>query len=215
MGDKVTNMRAYVFAGPKLSSGECVKNENFTDALIIAADCGLQNCSYVDVTPDVLIGDFDSLDSVPKPEGCEVLTYKVEKDDTDTMLCIRHALSKGASDVTIISGVGGRLDHTIANIQSLAFLLENNAKARLISDDCTVYLLKPGSYTFPRRDGFSMSLFSYGDKVSGLCIKGAKYPLYNAEIQNTFPIGVSNKITADNADISFESGVLLLIFSRL
>ena len=213
MGNKLKN-KAYIFAGPDLKDVSFLKGIDLYDGYLIAADCGLKILEKMGVNPDVIIGDFDSYQK-PKDSKCEVLTFKIEKDDTDTMLCIKHALEKGFNDITIISGVGGRLDHTVANIQSLSFILTNGATGRILSDDAEIYLLTEGEHSFNKKEGFSMSLFSYSENVLKLSIKGAKYNTDKLDIDNTFPIGVSNEIIENECNISFESGRLLVIFSRL
>lgn len=213
MGDKVTDS-VFIFAGPDISDLSFLKEYDLSRCCIIAADCGMKILNRLGITPHAVIGDFDSMDA-PSVDICRVIRHKVEKDDTDTMLCIRYALDIGASDITIVSGIGGRLDHTIANIQSLNFILKAGAKGRIISADEEVFLLGPGSFRFNRRDGFSMSLFSYSEKVSGLSISGAKYEVESTDIDNSFPIGASNSITEDFCKISFTDGTLLVVFSRL
>lgn len=213
MGNKLKN-KAYIFAGPDLKDVSFLKGIDLYDGYLIAADCGLKILEKIGANPDVIIGDFDSYPK-PKDSKCEVLTFKIEKDDTDTMLCIKYALEKGFNDITIISGVGGRLDHTVANIQSLSFILNNGVTGRVLSDDAEIYLLTEGQYAFDKKEGFSMSLFSYSENVLKLSIKGAKYNTDKLDIDNTFPIGVSNEIIENECNISFESGRLLVIFSRL
>ena len=85
-------------------------------AFVIAADAGIEKLNKAGIVPDLIIGDFDSLGA--RPSGENVRIFPVEKDDTDTMLCLKHAIGQGANDVTILGGIGGRLDHTFANIQS-------------------------------------------------------------------------------------------------
>lgn len=204
--------KAFIFAGPKLLTGECFSLIDFDGGLLIAADCGLQNAELEGITPDVVIGDFDSYD---KPTTGEVITYPVEKDDTDTMLCARYAVGKGATEVTVISGVGGRLDHTISNIQTLAFLLDNGCKGRIASDDTEIWLLDAGKYEFVRREGWSVSLFSYTDRVEDLTLTGFKYNVDGFTLTSGFPIGASNSILSQSAAVEFSSGRLLVISSRL
>ena len=213
MGNKL-NKKAYIFAGPDLEDISFLNDIDFKNGYLIAADCGLRILKKIGISPDIIIGDFDSFPK-PQAEDCEVVTFEVEKDDTDTMLCIKYAIKKGFSDITIISGVGKRLDHTIANIQSLCYILNSGASGRILSDDTEVYLLSKGEYSFDKKEGFSMSLFSYSEKVLNLSISGVKYETNGIDIDNTFPIGVSNEITDEKCHVSFESGKLLVIFSRL
>lgn len=188
--------------------------DDFKDRFIICADRGVSHAKALGIAPDLIVGDFDSLGYVPQAD-CDVLKFRPEKDDTDLMIALKQALQRGFKDISIYAALGGRLDHTFAAVQSLGYALENGAKARLISNDNTTELLDAGTYTFEQKDGFSLSLFSFGEKVSGLCIKGTKYDAENISLNSSFPLGVSNEITADKAVISFESGRLLVITSRL
>ena len=139
----------------------------------------------------------------------------MEKDDTDTMSAVRYALDNGAKEITLAGGIGGRLDHTIANIQTLSFIVSHNAVGRLIDENNEIIGLASGEYEFNRRKGYSLSVFSMSDEVTGLCEKGVKYPLNNAVLTNKFPLGVSNEIIKDSAFISFKSGIALVCFSKL
>lgn len=180
---------------------------------IIAADKGYKILKNAGVNIDIAIGDFDSLGYIPS--DVEVIKLKVEKDDTDTISAARYAIENGAEEIALIGGIGGRLDHTIANIQTLSFIVSNNVSARLMDFNNEITALKPGNYEFQQRVGYSLSVFSLTDKVTGLCEKGVKYPLENAVLTNKFPLGVSNEIVDDKAFISFKSGTLLVCFSRL
>ena len=206
--------RVFIFSGPDIKDLSFLKEYDLSGCTIIAADCGMKILNRLGITPHTVIGDFDSMDA-PSDDRFQVIRHKVEKDDTDTMLCIRHALDMGASDITIVSGLGDRLDHTIANIQSLGFILSSGARGRIISSDAEVFLFNAGSYQFKKKNGFSMSLFSYSEKVRGLSISGAKYETKSIDIDNSFPIGASNCITDDICNISFSDGILLIVFSRL
>lgn len=213
MGDKVKNSFV-IFSGPDISDTSFLDKYDFSQCTVLAADCGTRLLNRIGVTPDVVIGDFDSSDAPDGSTG-RVIKHSVKKDDTDTMLCIKYALDMGADDITIVSGIGGRLDHTVANIQSLYYILKSGAKGRIISSDDEVILISPGAYSLKKRDGFSMSLFSYSPKVFGLSIIGAEYEVRNADIDNSFPIGASNHIIEKSCEISFNSGTLLVVFSRL
>ena len=181
---------------------------------IICADRGVVYAKQLGITPDLIVGDFDSLGFVPE-EDCDVLAFKPEKDDTDLMIAVKQALSKGKKHLRIYAALGGRLDHTFASIQTLSFALDNGAQAELVSQSEFVTLLDAGEYSFKNKIGRSLSLFSYSETVSGLTIKGAKYTLENAQINSSFPIGISNEITSDKASVSFEKGRLLVICSSV
>lgn len=180
---------------------------------IIAADKGYKTLKKADVEIDIAIGDFDSLGYVP--EDVIVKKLKAEKDDTDTMTAVRYALDKGAEEILILGGTGGRLDHTVANLQTLSFIAYHGALGKLIDENNEIMGLIPGEYKFQNRAGHSLSTFSMTDEVTGLCENGVKYPLDNAVLTNKFPLGVSNEIVEDFAVISFKSGILFVCLSKL
>lgn len=200
-----------IFGGADMEISD-VDTNIFADKFIICADRGFEHARELGLTPNLIVGDFDSLGYSPDAE-CEILSFKPEKDDTDLMIALKQALKRGFKSIDIYAALGGRLDHTYASIQSLNYADQHGAKARLVSDTDIVDLLAPGEYTFARKDGFTLSLFSYSEQVCGLCISGAKYSVNNITIDNSFPIGVSNEITEDKAVISFSSGKLLVIRS--
>jgi thiamine pyrophosphokinase len=180
-------------------------------AFIIAADSGYKNCKKLGIQPDLAVGDYDSLNFVP--DDCEQLTFPKEKDDTDLMLAVREALSRGCMDITVLGAMGGRFDHTFANVQTLAFIRSQGAWGRILTCREQIMLVTPGSYTVRNRERCSLSLFAYSGEVSGLTVRGVKYPLTDGKIDSTFPIGVSNEILGDAAEISFSDGELLIVQS--
>ncbi len=114
----------------------------------------------------------------------------------------------------ILGGLGGRLDHTLANLQTLVFLAKNGVRAWLADEANEVTALMPGVYQIPARPGWYCSVFSAGDAVRGVTLKGLKYPLCEATVTGFFPIGVSNEFAADTATVGFSEGVLYLVLSR-
>lgn len=200
-----------IFAGAEMDTAG-FNSDTFKDKYIICADRGFEHANALGLSPDLIVGDFDSLGYSPKAD-CEVMAFKPEKDDTDLMIALKQAISRGFKGIDIYAALGGRLDHTFASIQSLNYALEHGVKARLISETDTVELLSAGKYSFEQMKGYTLSLFSYSSNVRGLCISGAKYSVNEITIDNTFPIGVSNEITENKALISFSSGKLLVIQS--
>lgn len=181
-------------------------------AFVIAADSGYKNCKKLGIKPDLAVGDYDSLNFVP--EDCEQLTFPKEKDDTDLMLAVREAIGRGYTDITILGAMGGRFDHTFANVQTLAFIRSQGAWGRILTCYEQVMLVTPGKYTIKAKKNYSLSLFAYSEDVKGLTISGVKYPLLGAHIDSFFPIGISNEIIGGEAKISFTEGMLLVIQSR-
>ena len=180
------------------------------DHFVIAADAGLENAKRCGITPDIIIGDFDSVSAMPK--GDNVIRYPIEKDDTDTMLAIKLGLEKGFEEFFIYGGTGGRLDHTIANIQSLGYIVQNGAKGYLIDDTNIITVIKNSKIRINGDKGKNISVFSLGDTAQGVFIKGTKYEAEDVTLTNSFPLGVSNSFTEETANISVENGMLVIIW---
>ena len=179
--------------------------------LVIAVDGGYAHLS--DIRPDLVVGDFDSLGYVPAGES--VVCHPPEKDDPDTMLAARIGLARGYRAFVLLGGVGGRLDHTLANIQTLAFLRENGARAALLGEGKTITLLENESLRF--RAGLSgiVSVFSYGASAAGVFEHGLAYALDDATLRDTNPLGVSKAFTGEPAEISVRSGRLVVLYAGL
>lgn len=178
---------------------------------IIAADRGYLTVKQMGFTPNLVLGDFDSLDEIP--QSCEIIRAVPEKDDTDTMLAVKTALERGYSQISIVGALGGRLDHTFANIQTLAYILKNGGFGRLMGENDTVELLNEGEYSYRRRAGTYLSLFAYGESTV-ITTRGTKYDLTVHRLDNDFPLGVSNEIIGDKCSVSVHEGQLLVIFSK-
>ena len=203
-----------IFTGGEMNDLSIVDVKAVRNTFVICADSGYLYAKRLSITPDLLIGDYDSLGFKPEIDG-ELITFPVEKDDTDLMLAVKEALRRGYDDVDIYGALGGRLDHTFSNIQSLGYLCKKGAVGRMISENEELTVLEAGEYVIPKREGFSLSLFAYSDNVKGLCISGTKYTAENALLENTFPLGMSNEIVDEQAKISFTSGRLLVIQSKM
>ena len=174
---------------------------------ILCADAGYLLAKENGIEPDMVIGDFDSAE---QPAGGNVVVHPVVKDDTDTLLCVRQALRMGIKDILIVGGVGGRLDHTLANLQTLTFIAEQGAKAEMRDGNIRAFAVKEGSIRIPRTKG-KLSVFALGEKCTGVSIKGAKYSGTGLEITPGFPIGMGNDFKDDFAEIGVESGILTVI----
>lgn len=180
---------------------------------LICADRGFMTAEAMGIEPDCVIGDFDSLGYVPKCSNVQI--YPSGKDDTDTMLAVKYALENGAEEIHIYGALEGRLDHTFANIQTLLYIEEHGARGVLISKSSRVYIQKSGkSRCYAKRDECYFSVFSYSNESTGVNLTGTEYPLEDAVLKSSFPIGVSNHIIDEYAELSVENGTLLVIESR-
>lgn len=188
---------------------------------IICADGGYDHATQGGIHPHVLIGDFDSLGKealellkdFEGSGGC-VLRLPVEKDDTDTLYCLKYGIELGFEDFFILGGLGGRLDHTIANLQTMSYAIDRQKNIWFLDGKNKTTLRNPGELTIPKEDGMKLSLFSFGDSCQGVSIKGVKYPLDNCRLENSFPLGVSNEFAEDSAAISHTAGKLLIVLSQ-
>ena len=178
---------------------------------VIAADGGLRHTQRLNIVPDGILGDFDSLGYAP--EGANV--FPVEKDDTDAMLAVRHGLSLGYKEFVLYGSVDGpRLDHTVANFQTLQFLCDHGAFGYLVGKDTIITVLKNGELRFPAGTEGTISVFCLGRDAVGVTEEGLYYGLENGTLTAGFPLGASNHFTGKEARISVKDGSLLILWDR-
>lgn len=178
--------------------------------LVIAADGGYASLTKLGVTPHLVVGDFDSLGRVP--EHPEVHRLPCEKDDTDTGYAIKTALARGYTRFVLLGGMGGRLDHTVANLQLLGYLAEQGAVGILAGKGQAATVVTNGSFTFPAACSGYCSVFCQSGTARGVTLEGLKYPLTDAQLTESFPIGVSNEFLGVPARVRVKDGALLLIW---
>ncbi len=197
-----------------ISGGEFAKMEESASRFdyVIACDKGYLNAFSLDITPNIIIGDFDSyLEEITE---IPVIKLPVMKDDTDTLSAVKYAMDEGYNDITVCCAFGGRFDHSFANIQTAAYIASRGGRAAMFGVDSYVYAFSNGSITLPRRPGHTLSVFSLTDKCEEVYATGVLYPLENAVITNCFPIGVSNTWAEETASISTGDGILLVVVSK-
>ncbi len=178
---------------------------------IIAADAGYLTCKRLGIAPNLIMGDFDS---APMPQAeVPVLTHPAEKDDTDSMLAVKHGLGLGYSEFVLLGGLGGRLDHTLANIQTLHYIARAGGRGTLYGGDTTLTTVREGSLTL-RRSPHIVSVFALDGPCYGVTERGLYYLLEEATVTGSFPIGVSNLFAEETATISVREGTLLVALIR-
>lgn len=181
------------------------------DDFVIAADGGLRHTEKLGIVPQEILGDFDSLGYTPT--GANV--FPVEKDDTDAMLAVRRGLALGYREFVLYGSVdGSRLDHTVANFQTLQFLADRGAVGYLVGKDFLITVVKDGAIAFPAGCRGTVSVFCLGSDASGVTLEGLYYPLKNGTLTAGFPLGVSNHFTGEPARISVGQGSLLVLWQR-
>ena len=180
---------------------------------VIAADGGLRHTAALGLVPDMIIGDMDSLRHEDVPPGA--ILYPSRKDDTDMMLAVKKGLAIGAEEFFLFGGMGGRFDHTCANIQTLAYLAEHGARGWLLDENHRICILERGELTLGPEYHY-LSVFAYGGVCTGVRITGAEYNLEDAVLEPSFPLGVSNQhAPGQQMHVSVENGSLLIVQTRL
>ena len=180
--------------------------------LLIAADGGYAAVQQVGLRPDLVIGDFDSLGHAPQAE--QIITLPTVKDVTDSWAAVEQGLQRGYRRFALYNCTGGRFEHTLANLQMAADLAARGCECRIFSRSQVYTALANGTMEFdPAHSGF-LSVFSHTDRCTGVCLKGLKYELENAELSNRFPLGVSNEFLGLPSTVTIGSGIALLVFDR-
>lgn len=183
--------------------------------LVIAADGGFDYLESIGLRADYVLGDFDSVESYDLPSDC--IRYPREKDDTDLMLAARLGLEKGYTEFRIYGGLGGRLDHTLGNIQILTYLSRNNAGGTLVGKDYSLRVVSDSSISFGKdlpenETGTICSIFSLSDVSVNVTIQGFQYEVEGITLTNSFPLGISNEFTGRKAYVSVQKGTLAVLW---
>jgi len=180
------------------------------DDLIIAADGGYDILNELSISPDIVLGDFDSIENIPIHEN--LIKHPTEKDDTDTLLSFKLGLKKGYKNFVIYGGIGGRIDHTVANIRTLSEMAENNARGFLVGNNTIITVIKDNKLIFsPNTKGY-LSVFACGESAKGLSIKGFKYNADNIDLPYSSSLCVSNEFIGKEGEISVNAGKILVIW---
>ena len=190
--------------------------------LCIAADGGLDYLLKIGLTPDIVLGDMDSLENEERIDFVHadflIKRLPVEKDDTDMLAAVKEGLAAGCRQFELYGALGGRLDHTFANVQCLLYLLNRDARGIIVGDDVTLILIRNEKISFSANDtkeGKRVSVFAFGGDAHGVSEKGLKYLLDNVTVKSEFPIGVSNEFTGEDAEIEVKDGMLLIYVEGL
>ena len=206
--------KCIVICAGDLTLGEIPVGE---EDLVIAVDGGLDYCAVLNVEPDLILGDFDSLseEEYAAVEQLEqqiperVIRLQREKDETDGLAALQEGLKRGYTEFRIYAGTGGRFDHTLANIQCLIYLKNRGANGYLVDGMGMMLVIKDEAIHFKRNLKGTLSLFSMVEESKGVTIRGMKYELDCASVRNDFPLGISNEFIGQEAEILVEDGTLV------
>lgn len=188
---------------------------------LIAADKGMEFFMQAGILPDLVVGDFDSLSEEGKKYirengSLKVKRLKPEKDDSDTQSAVSHAVLEGAKNILILGATGSRLDHLMANIELLALGKELGVQISIMDANNYICLVRSGTVLKKKGQfGRFVSFFPLGGEVRGVTLAGFKYPLKNHCLRTSDSgLTVSNEIKEDSAEVTFDSGTLMMIMSR-
>ena len=200
--------RCIIFCAAEFDAlAESIGAEDF----VLAADGGLRHLEKLNIRPQGILGDFDSLGYVPR----DARVFPVEKDDTDAMLAARQGLELGYREFVFYGALDGpRLDHTVANFQTLQFLADRGAIGYLVGKEYLVTVVKDGSLSFPAEAEGILSVFCMGADAKGVTLENLQYPLKNGTLTAGFPLGVSNHFVGKPAEVTVEQGSLLVLWDR-
>ena len=216
--EKESNMErktAFIYTGGEVFSDLVLEKPEKGD-LVIAADAGYLTAKKMGITPDILLGDFDTLGEANIPDGIECLRVPREKNDTDTQLAVGVAVERGAGEIVIIGGMSGRIDHTLSTLAILEDLWERKAGriyATLTDGKNRVRFLRNSGTILPRSQYRYFSLIAADEVVKGVSLDGCKYPLKNGRISRRHQWAVSNEITGNCTLIEIKRGGVWVIES--
>lgn len=179
--------------------------------LVIAADGGNKYLQSANINADIIIGDFDSLGEIPQGEN--VIKLNPVKDITDMNAAAQIGIEKGCGEFVIYGATGGRIDHSLANIQLIAYLSRIGKRASIRSGKTVITALTNGSMKFGSEYKGYISVFAHSDVCEGVCIKGLKYTIENARLKNDFSLGVSNEFVGTESEITVKKGTAIIIYN--
>ncbi len=213
-------MRAVIFANGIIKHLPEPGAVIMPDDLLIAADGGARYCEAIGITPAVVIGDFDSLDSDElnklQSSGVEIIQYPARKDQTDLELALELAVDRGADEILVLGALGARWDMSIANILLLTLPEFSGVKLKFIEENQEIALLRGGEkFTLNGGKGDIVSLAALDKEVKGITLSGLEYPLKDGMLRLGSTRGISNVLVENTATVCLEKGLLLCVHTRI
>lgn len=202
-------------AGP-IKDPEWIKNTLYKSDFIICADGGLNAAIKANIKPDLIIGDFDSFTEEP-PEDCQVIKLSPRKNDTDLMCAVKEAIRRGFKNFVILGAIGGRLDHTFANLSVLNYIASNGLSGVLLDEKNEATIATLGTVKITGEKGATVSIFPFAAKSCLVSYDGLEYPISNTRLYSDCtqgPMGVSNILTMGEARVIIHEGPILIVISR-
>jgi thiamine pyrophosphokinase len=209
-------MRAIIIAGGLVAETDAWRRWIHDGDWILGADGGAAQALAWGLTPHVVIGDMDSLPeenrAVLEDRGSKFIEHPRAKDETDLELALAYAVEQGAREIVIFGALGGRLDHTLANVLLLSLPVLHEVQARIVDGDQVALLLRSGgTATLHGRPGDLVSLLPLASDAHGVTTMGLAWALEGDTLRLGFSRGVSNEMAGDEARIELEDGLLLVV----
>lgn len=205
-------MRAVIITGGSIQNYPAIKQYVQPNDYIICADSGYDHAVKMEITPNLLVGDMDSIHADLPTENIRI--FPAKKDDTDTEIAISAALEQGCDDILILGGIGSRMDHTLANILFLKQLHDQKISAKIVNENNEIRLMgSQENITLQGHPGDLLSLIPITDCI-GITNKGFEYPLIQEDLPLGTTRGVSNVFLSDTGSISLQNGLLLVMRCR-
>jgi len=209
-------LRAVIFANGNLTRPANPLAELRSEDLIIAADGGAHHCQALGLTPDVLIGDLDSITKEVRENlsrlGTQLILYPRDKDETDLELALRFAVDHNAEEILLLGILGGRLDQTLANLLLLSRPEWQPARLMVADGPDFALLIRPGSpLTLQAQTGDIVSLIPLTRTVTGVSTEGLRWSLQDATLEFGSTLGISNETTQEIARVEIKTGQLLAV----
>ena len=204
--------RCVIIAGADIGNYKRIQAYLRSDDFIVCCDSGLKHCEELAVDADLIIGDFDSHENPNLP--VETIVLPCEKDDTDTMAAVREMVKRGFDDFLLLGVFGGRLDHALANIYIMLWLVNRGKKVLAVDDQSEMEIITDKPVFISDQYPY-FSLVSIAGNAENVTIKNAKYTLDNAVITPEYQYAVSNEPRpGKTAEVTVGRGALLLIKDR-
>lgn len=204
MEDKI----CYIIGACNFTEDINPKNKDY----IIAADGGYKALCSKSIIPDAIMGDFDSLGYIP--EHNNIIKHPPEKDDTDMALAVSHGYELGYRKFLIFGGIGGRLDHTLGNLQTILGFCRKGCECYLIGDGTVITAAENERIEFSGKESGYISLFSAAGEAKNVTVKDLKYPLTNATLYPDITLAVSNEFIGKKASISTKGALYILWYEK-
>jgi thiamine pyrophosphokinase len=210
-------MKVLIVTGGERPEKGLLKEKAGSASMIIAADRGAGYCLNAGIIPDMVVGDMDSLTAEVQDEliskKVEIRRYDCRKDMTDTQIAVDAAMEKKADEIEILGGIGSRFDHSLANVHLLLRAMKQGVEAKIITGLHEIFLIK-GKAFIMNEAGAIISFLPLGHHAKGITFKGFEYEADRIDMDMSFPLGVSNVICSDSAEVIVTDGILIAIITR-